>query len=105
VASLARLDPRFRPYVEALLAVARGWGVAATVTSTYRSLEDQKRLHQRYQAGLSRFPAAAPGSSAHNYGLAADLVTRPDVNAWLGQIWRAWGFPYYSNDAVHFGVW
>lgn len=42
------------------------------VTSGYRSLDEQKRLHDLFLAGGPK--ATAPGNSAHNYGLAVDVT-------------------------------
>lgn len=42
------------------------------VTYGYRSLALQAELYAKYQAGGPR--AAPPGKSAHNYGLAVDIV-------------------------------
>lgn len=42
------------------------------VTSGYRSLAKQRTLYARFRRGGPL--AAAPGSSAHNYGLAVDIA-------------------------------
>jgi len=42
------------------------------VISAHRPIEEQERLWKIYQAGGPR--AAPPGKSAHNYGLAVDVV-------------------------------
>lgn len=43
------------------------------VGSGYRSIEEQTRLYQRYLAGVpGQAPAAPPGRSMHNFGLASD---------------------------------
>lgn len=45
-------------------------GIRPTVTSTYRSIQDQQKL---YDARASNpYPVNRPGDSAHNYGLAVD---------------------------------
>lgn len=46
------------------------------VTSSYRSLDEQKKLHDIYLAGGPK--ATAPGNSAHNYGLAVDVTLVKD---------------------------
>lgn len=48
------------------------------VLSAYRSLEEQAALYEKYKQGGPK--AARPGESAHNYGLAIDVVldTDPD---------------------------
>lgn len=67
------LEPVFRRDVETLLANSPHHWV---VTSGYRSLEEQRELYRKYLAGG---PKAAPaGFSAHNYGLAIDVVLDGD---------------------------
>lgn len=46
------------------------------VLSGYRSLEEQQVLWEKYKAGGPR--AAPPGKSAHNFGLAVDVVLDGD---------------------------
>lgn len=100
--SLALLDPEFRPWAQYLVDVAKYYGLKPRVTSTYRSLREQARLYDRYLRGQSQFPAALPGHSMHNYGLALDLVS--EDNAWLGQLWNSWGGRWNTGDSVHFEV-
>lgn len=100
--SLFRLDPRFRPYAEALLNVARQYGLTPTVTSTLRTLPEQASLYREFLAGRHPYPVAAPGRSQHNYGLAIDLTS--DDNEWLGAVWRHWGGSWSKTDDVHYGV-
>lgn len=64
------LDPRF---FARLNEWSQALGQRYTVTSGFRSLAEQQRLYARYQAGVAgQAPAAVPGSSMHNFGLAAD---------------------------------
>lgn len=76
------LEPVFRRDVEQLLTDSPHWW---RVTSGYRSLAAQKVLRDRYlayrafKAGTGPSApfagkAARPGMSAHNYGLAIDVV-------------------------------
>lgn len=46
------------------------------VLSGYRSMEEQQELYEKYLAGGPK--AAPPGRSAHNYGLAVDVVLDAD---------------------------
>lgn len=71
-ADLERLDPTFWRDAQACLEACRAHGVALTVTMGYRSLEEQRDLWVAYQAGGPL--AAPPGASAHNYGLAVDVL-------------------------------
>jgi len=101
-AGLFLLDPRFRPYVESLLSVARLYRLDPVVTSTYRSIEEQSQLYREYLAGRHPYPVAPPGQSMHNYGLAADIVSID--NEWLGAVWKHWGGSWSPRDDIHFSI-
>lgn len=110
--SLRSLDPRLVPYAQWIYAVGRHYDAKLVVTSARRSRADQARLYQRYLRGESNLPAAPPGTSAHENGLAFDLA-RLGVNAktdpylaWLGWVWIHYigGSHGGSRDPVHFGV-
>ena len=64
-----QLEPRFRRDVEAVLAAdpAR-W----LITYGRRTLEEQRKLYEIHLAGGPK--AAPPGKSAHNWGLAIDVM-------------------------------
>lgn len=66
------LQPAFRDTVLQLLANCKARGKEYLLNEGFRTWG---RSHQLYQAMLNGGPRAAPaGSSAHNYGMAADLV-------------------------------
>lgn len=107
------LEPQFRADVEQLLADSPfSW----VVTSGYRGIPEQRVLYAKYRAGGPR--AAPPGKSAHNYGLAIDVVPDGDVVTpglqpdWQPNPGDAW---YWLRDAIrphprlrhgsHFGDW
>ncbi len=99
------LDYRFRPWAVWLYETADWYRMGPRVVSTYRSWAEQQRLYDRYVRGESRYPAAPPGHSLHNYGLAFDMVTRDRADlSRLGAIWEGvggrWGGRF--NDAPHF---
>ena len=48
-------------------------GKPVQVTSAVRSKEEQQKLYDDYKAGKSKFPAAAPGHSKHEHGIAVDI--------------------------------
>jgi len=101
--SVFSLDPRVRPYFQWLLEVGHALGLEPRVTSARRSREEQAELYQRYKAGKSRFPAARPGSSLHEHGLALDLVSRD--NELLSRYWKHYLGGFWSpKDAVHYDV-
>jgi hypothetical protein len=109
VPSTKALHPRFRPYADALLALARSMDARFVLTSTYRSRADQQRLYARYVKGESPLPALPPGRSQHERGLAVDMARlgvdpqADELLVELGRIWReaggVWGS---SSDPVHF---
>lgn len=97
------LRAELRPAARALYDEARRRGWAPRVTSVYRSRALQARLYRRWRAGRLPFPAAPPGTSLHEYGLAFDLVVRwLDDQTVLGRLWKSWGGRWYPSDAVHF---
>lgn len=103
--SSQRLDPALRRGLDYMTAVARYNGHGFTVTSTRRSQADQARLYRAYRAGRSRYPAAPPGTSAHELGLAFDAVVTPSqYQPAYGALWERiggeWGGRY--SDPVHF---
>ena len=103
--SLRSLDPSFRPWAQALYDVARRYKLRPTITSTRRTSAEQAALYRKYISGQSRLPAAPPGQSLHEYGLAVDIfVPSEEWQRWLGEVWRYWGGRWYESDPVHFEV-
>ena len=97
---LAQLHDAFAPYVDFLVDFASQNGVSVAVTSGYRSIQDQARVCSQTSG-----PCATPGRSAHQFGLAVDLVAGPNVNSpehiWLMEVARIMGFGFVRNDPVH----
>jgi len=112
--NLSALDPRFRPFVEALIRVAQYNGLRVQVTSTRRTRAQQALLYQRFlrcqrEGGRACLPALPPGQSDHEVGMAVDLVVNGDYRspqqAALGALWRSWGGRWPGEaDPVHFSV-
>lgn len=104
----ARLDllvPEIRDAAKELVRQCGEAGLLPRVTSTLRTRAEQTRLYRRYQAGQAGFPVAPPGFSAHEYGLAFDLVVSPmDALADVGSVWISWGGGWSGADAVHFEI-
>ena len=98
---LAGLDARLRPAAAFALNWARKNGVQVIVTSVRRDRKKQLRLYQRFVRGESRFPAAPPGTSAHEYGLAWDSFVSDELVPWWTAVRQAVGFQVPSNDWVH----
>lgn len=71
-----------------------------TITSGYRSREDQARLYAN--RGSNPYPVAAPGMSEHERGLAADLGGSSAALAWLHAHARDYGLDFpLKSDPVH----
>ena len=108
MADVRDLQPWLVPYAKYLLDVAAYNRLPVQVTSVVRSSMAQARLYQRYLAGLSDLPAAPPGTSLHELGLAMDLVVSGDYRgpsqAALGALWKRMGGLWSPRDPVHFWV-
>jgi peptidoglycan LD-endopeptidase CwlK len=103
--SLDDLSPLVRPQVDEFLHACAMAGLQILVTCTFRSSAEQAALYKqgRFTPGhiVTR---AMPGQSAHNYGLAVDVVPivngKPDWReedpVWqkLGQIGEASGLEW-----------
>ena len=102
--SLRDLIPDLQPWAQKLYDVAVQANVKPRITSTTRTYAEQERLYNLYKAGKSRYPAAPPGTSPHEYGYAFDMVVDNDVDqADLGIVWVSWNGVYGGNaDPIHF---
>jgi len=100
-ARLAGLDPVVRDAANFTLDIADYYGIPIQVTSGLRTYAEQDRLYRRYLAGGSLFPAAPPGLSSHEYGLAFDSTVDPEwLDAW-DWIRQYVGFETTRRDEVH----
>lgn len=112
----AGLARELRAPAEWFVQVLEHSGLRPQVTSVRRSTAKQAALYRAYITGKSRLPAAKPGTSKHERGLAFDLVipslsrlSVPEMTramAPIGELWEAmggrWGGRF--NDPVHFEV-
>jgi len=111
MADLRTLQPALVPWAKWLYAVGKYYDGRLVVTSAFRSPAKQQELYCRWLSGRSPFPAAPPGKSLHNYGLAFDLArlgvdpkTDP-LLVYLASVWRSVGGSVGgSKDPVHFSV-
>lgn len=104
-ATLRALIPELQPYAQQLINVCSQYGLMPRVTSTRRSLREQTFLYERYVQGKSQYPAAKPGTSAHEFGWAFDMVVEPMAAlADVGKLWESWGGVWggHYSDPVHF---
>jgi D-alanyl-D-alanine carboxypeptidase len=103
--SLSLLNPEVHRRVTRLLAAARRAGLRVEVTSTVRTSAEQKRLYDAWIArGQTGLPAAPPGTSTHEYGIAVDLyVYPPGTPEQLGALAECQGLHWAGpTDRVHF---
>lgn len=101
------LHPELRPWADWLYRVAEANGLRPVVTSTLRTRSEQQRLFDRYRRGESDLPAARPGTSLHEQGLAFDMVVA-DARSQraIGELWESvggrWGGRF--SDPPHFEI-
>lgn len=102
--SIFSLEPCTRSWYRAALADLKRAGISVTTTSTLRTFSEQQALFARFVAGKARFPAARPGTSTHELGIAVDLVPRSRfaLPAVIG-VMKRHGFKWAGpRDEVHF---
>lgn len=104
MASLSTLVSWARPSARWCIDVANHYGVPVTVTSVRRSRARQAALYRSFLAGESRFPAAPPGRSAHEYGMAWDSWVPDAYRSWWIDIRRLAGWHVPAGDWIHAGV-
>lgn len=94
------------PYAAALYYWMRAQEPAARVSSVRRSRTEQARLRRRFLAGQSKYPAAPPGQSKHEQGLAFDIVASAALLKRAGAIWESWGGRWGGrfHDPIHFEI-
>lgn len=75
------LHPVFNKSLQSFLQASGG---RVSVGSGYRSIAEQQVLYDRYRRGVKgQAPAAKPGRSNHNFGLAGDLkFANPGARNW-----------------------
>lgn len=104
-ASIGQLIPELQPFARDLVNAAGAAGLQPRVTSTRRSGAEQARLYRRSLQGMQTYPVAPPGTSAHEFGYAFDMVVTPmDALPDVGRFWEemggVWGGEF--NDPIHF---
>jgi peptidoglycan L-alanyl-D-glutamate endopeptidase CwlK len=92
---LSDLRPEVRPLVDAFLDSCAAAQVDVLVTCTLRSNDEQAALYAQGRTTPGRIVTDAPaGQSAHNYGLAIDIVPmvngKPDWNG-ADPVWKQCG--------------
>jgi hypothetical protein len=102
--SLDALVPELQPFAHDLIDAAGEAGLLPRVTSTRRSHSEQMRLYARWLAGRNPYPTAFPGTSAHEYGEAFDLIVEPyEALGDVGDFWQGMGGTWGGEaDPIHF---
>lgn len=100
--------PQLEGFANRFLYFARLAGFSIEVTSVYRDPEHQRKLYLDSLKPGARYPAAPPGSSTHEKGLAFDIRADPRTLAILGRAWGKMGFTWGGlfrkpkPDPIHF---
>lgn len=83
--------------------MARSLGFEVRITSGYRSRATQARLYRDYLNGVNLYPAAPPGTSDHERGLAIDVLStnEPLLVELLTGAGLSWAGP---EDPIHFAM-
>lgn len=101
--SLDALIPELQSPARALVDLGARARVNPRITSTFRTHSEQSKLYASYLRGGRAYPVAPPGTSAHEYGWAFDLVVDQQSDQEdLGQVWRNWGGFWSPSDPIHF---
>ena len=94
------------------IAAGNAAGLHITVTSVVRTVAEQTKLRDEYDAcvaagmegqpGPCQYPANKAGDSAHQYGFAFDSVPgdKAQMDSWVA-IRKAYGWRVPDNDTVH----
>jgi len=105
-ASLAGVEPTVCDRIEALIDALKQHGYPAWITSGRRSSQKQAKLYAAWRAGKSKYPAAPPGRSLHELGLAVDIGSTAEglqVAGFLAPYCGlTWGGRFSDPDPVHF---
>lgn len=99
------LDPLIKPIIVDLLAKSEAaTGVKWTVTAARRTMADQREIYAQGRTKPGKVVSnAPPGSSAHNYGLAADLAPlKKDGSIWWEAPKKIW--QQMADEAVKLGL-
>lgn len=93
------------PAMQDALALVRS-EFPGTLTSTFRSVAEQRKLWDDFRRGRSKFPAEQPGNSTHHTGLSFDFVVKQGSGSAaqreLGRWWRSLGGKWSERDVIHF---
>lgn len=94
------LHPLLAPWARWLI----GMWPYGQLTSTWRSRREQEQLYAAFLRGESHYPAAPPGHSKHELGLAFDYLAPDYILADMGAVWESVGGHWGGccGDNIHF---
>lgn len=98
---LVGLYAPWRAWCEWAIAELDRRGFSPHIVSGRRSSAEQLVLYQNFIAGRSRLPAAPPGRSAHEYGLAIDVWAGDGRQAQMMALLKSWGAELVAGDPPH----
>lgn len=78
---IKKLRPEMQKKVELLFKYCRNKGWNISLTSGFRSREQQEKLWRDKQAGRKKCAVARPGTSRHEYGCAVDIAIDGSSNS------------------------
>jgi hypothetical protein len=106
MAELRRLEPNFRKIAEVWVESLGEADLRPVVTSTRRTFTEQAKLFRAAQRPGHKYPAAPPGHSVHEWGMAFDVVLTPHSALFLvGPVWEKLGLGLWGGrfkDEIHF---
>lgn len=102
--STLKLEPATRLAYRSAVGALAAQGVQVITTSTRRTRAEQQILFTKFMLGESAFPAARPGTSTHELGIAVDAIPKiPGNLPLLVETMTAHGFRWAGRgDRVHF---
>lgn len=107
-ATLKGVHPQVQKRYRTLRAAMAQLGYPIWLTSGRRDRARQAQLYAAWVAGKSKLPAAPPGRSMHELGLAFDIGGSAEGLQIAGQLapflGLRWGGNFTTPDPVHFEV-
>lgn len=105
MARIDTLEPQMKVKVAALLVAAQAvTGLKWVITDGRRTMAEQAAIYAQGRTAPGKVVSnARPGSSAHNYGLAADLAPlKKDGSVWWGAPRKIW--QQMADESVKLGL-
>lgn len=91
----------WRQWCAYVVAVVDRMGFNPRIVSGTRTLREQEQLYKSARAGRSKLPAAPPGRSPHNYGLAIDVWASTGNQDAMMRVFQHYGGELVRGDPPH----